>query len=205
MINLLKSLCEKFEINLTNSQLEKFNIYYNFLIEYNKNVNLTSITEKNQVATKHFLDSIIVSKYIDFKGKLIDIGTGAGFPGIPLKIIDDELNVTLLDSSIKKIKFLELLVSKLGLNVDLIHSRTELVEKKYLNSYDFSIARAVAPMKRLCKYCIPFLRNGGTFVSLKGPSYESEIDDIDSKYLKNMKIYKFSYLNNTRVIIEIKV
>ena len=202
MIDLLKSLCEQFDIFLDDSQLQKFDIYYNFLVEYNKNVNLTSITDKYGVATKHFLDSIIVSKYVNFKGKLIDIGTGAGFPGIPLKIINNDLDLTLLDSSIKKIKFLEILISKLEIDAKIIHSRTEEVEKKYLNNYDFSIARAVAPMKRLYGYCVPFLKKGGHFIALKGPSYESELSDLNEKYKINMRIYKFSYLNFSRTLIE---
>lgn len=202
MIKLLKSLCEQFDIFLNDSQLQKFDIYYRFLVEYNKNVNLTSITDKYEVATKHFLDSIIISKYINFKGKLIDIGTGAGFPGVPLKIVYDDLDVTLLDSSIKKIKFLEILVSKLNLNVKLIHSRTEEVDKKYLNAFDLSIARAVAPMKRLYGYCVPFLKKGGKFIAMKGPSCELELSYLDEKYKKNMRIHKFSYLELSRVIVE---
>ena len=202
MIELLKSLCNQFDIFLNDSQLQKFDIYYRFLVEYNKNVNLTSITDKYEVATKHFLDSIIISKYINFKGKLIDIGTGAGFPGVPLKIVHDNLDVTLLDSSIKKIKFLEILVSKLGINVKLIHSRTEEVDKKYLNAFDLSIARAVAPMKRLYGYCVPFLKKGGRFIAMKGPSCESELSDLNDKCKENMRIHKFSYLEFSRVIIE---
>ena len=204
MVDLLENLCKKNEIQINRTQLEKFECYYNFLIEYNKNVNLTSITSKEGVCIKHFLDSIIVAKFINLKGKLIDIGTGAGFPGVPLKIMDDQLDVTLLDSSKKKIRFLELLKEKLDINVKLLNFRTNEVPKEYLRSYDFSIARAVAPMFKLYDFCMPFVKSNGYFIAMKGPSYEEEINNPKFKYSKMSEVCKFSYENNTRVIIKIK-
>ncbi len=206
LIETLKVLCEKYGIYLDDSQLNKFDFYYNFLLDYNKKVNLTSITEKNDVAVKHFLDSMMVSKFIKLEGAVIDIGTGAGFPGIPLKILNDSLNITLLDSSQKKIKFLELLIGEMGLDIKLINSHTGEVPKNYLGRYDFSIARAVAPMYKLYKFCIPFVRPGGYFIAMKGPSYMNELDDPRFKYSSRCKVYEFSYDENfgKRVIIEIK-
>lgn len=206
LIETLKILCEKYDIHLDDSQLNKFDFYYNFLVDYNKKVNLTSITEKNDVAVKHFLDSMMVSKFIKLEGKVIDIGTGAGFPGIPLKILNDSLDITLLDSSQKKIKFLESLIGKMGLNVELINSHTGEVPKRYLGRYDFSIARAVAPMYKLYKFCIPFVRPCGYFIAMKGPSYINELNDPRFKHSNRCKIHEFSYDKNLgrRIIIEIK-
>ena len=206
MIETLKALCEKYDIHLDDSQLDKFDFYYHFLIDYNKKVNLTSITEKYDVAVKHFLDSMIVSKFIDLRGKIIDIGTGAGFPGVPLKILNNSLDMTLLDSSQKKIRFLELLIGKMGLDIELVNSHTGEVPKDYPGKYDFSIARAVAPMYKLCKFCIPFVKPGGFFIAMKGPSYMNEINDPRFKFSNHFEVYNFSYDDGfgERVILKIK-
>ena len=152
---------------------EKLCIYYEFLIEYNKKVNLTAITECEEVWVKHFLDSILLSKYakIPEKASLIDVGTGAGFPSVPLKLYREDISITLLDSLNKRIKFLDELCERLGIKVITVHSRAEDAAKNvlYREKFDVATARAVAAMPVLCEYCMGFVKKGGIFAALKGP------------------------------------
>ena len=196
-MNFFQQQCEKIKIELNKTQLEQFETYYNFLVDYNKKINLTSITNKDEVYIKHFLDSISVSKFSDLKGKLIDIGTGAGFPGVPLKILNPNLDVTLLESSKKKTIFLEKLSNVLGLKYEIINSRAEESSKLeiYRGKFDICISRAVASLDILTELCIPFLKVRGTFLAMKGPSLDDET--AKSKYVMvNLKckirdIFKF--------------
>lgn len=169
---------KKYGLDLTEEQYRKFDKYAEFLVEYNKNVNLTAITEPKEILVKHFIDSVLLSKYADISenSSLIDVGTGAGFPSIPLKIMRNDIKITLLDSLAKRIAFLEKLCDMLEIEAEFIHGRAEDIAKmaEYREKFDFSCARAVANLSVLSEYCIPFVKVGGYFLSMKGRG-----DDID--------------------------
>ena len=162
---------------LTPAQAEQFEKYCALLIEWNKVMNLTAIVDPEEVAVKHFADSLTLLPYLDRAGTrtLIDVGTGAGFPGIPLKILRPELEVTLLDSLEKRVRFLDTVIGELGLSgIRTIHARAEDAgrDKRLRGQFDASTARAVAPMNVLCEYCLPFVRPDGYFYAMKGPAQE---------------------------------
>ena len=169
-INYLK----KIDINIKENQINQLDMYYNLLITENQKINLTGITEYNLVYLKHFYDSLTLNKIIKLDNQtLCDIGTGAGFPGIVLKIFFPELKVTLLDSNNKKIKFLTELQEKICVdNLELINTRVENIRKERLNSYDVITARAVANMPVLTELAMPLIKNGGYFIALKGGNKE---------------------------------
>lgn len=180
-MELLKTSAEKMGIELSQNQLEKFDLYKKLLLEWNEKMNLTAITDDEGIAIKHFADSISVMPLIENKNaSLIDVGTGAGFPGIPLKIANDGFKVTLLDSLNKRITFLEEVKKELGItNLECIHSRAEdggrnadLREK-----FDYCVSRAVARLSVLSEYCMPFVAVGGHFISLKGPDAAEELTE----------------------------
>lgn len=199
-------------IELTNSQLNAFETYYDMLIERNKVMNLTAITEFDEVMDKHFLDSVYLFRSIELKAdyKLIDIGTGAGFPGIPLKIVFPELKITLLDSLNKRVGFLNDVIDELNLNdIEAIHGRAEDIarDKAYRASYDIAVSRAVANLSTLSEYCLPFVKIGGKFVSYKSGDCADEVDNAKAAIHllggKINKIDEFSYSNNSRSFIVI--
>ena len=150
------------------------------LIEKNKVMNLTSITEMNDVVMKHFVDSISIKKYIDLSGKkIIDIGTGAGFPGIPLAIVFEDAQFTLMDSLNKRIQFLNEVIEAIELkNVETVHDRAEDLARKegYREKYNYCVSRAVANMSTLLEYCIPFVKKGGKFISYKSGAVKEELE-----------------------------
>lgn len=166
---------------LNESQLLQFIKYKDLLLDWNKKVNLTSITDEKEIILKHFVDSISVSCGIDIKAgtSIIDVGTGAGFPGVPIKIVFPETNITLLDSVNKKLLFIESLINELGLkDIRCVHSRAEDGGNnvKFREMYDMCISRAVANLTVLSEYCLPFVKVGGVFISLKGPEVDEEIE-----------------------------
>ncbi len=169
-----RELFSQYGLELSESQYKKLDIYAEFLVEYNNNVNLTAITDPKEILIKHFLDSILLVRYCDIplESSLIDVGTGAGFPSVPLKIYRSDLKITLLDSLNKRIYFLEQLCDKLEIEAEFIHGRAEEFSKKaeYREKFDFSCARAVANMSLLSELCIPFVKVGGYFISMKGPT-----------------------------------
>lgn len=169
-----RELFSQYGLELSESQYKKLDIYAEFLVEYNNNVNLTAITDPKEILIKHFLDSILLVRYCDIPlgSSLIDVGTGAGFPSVPLKIYRSDLKITLLDSLNKRIYFLEQLCDKLEIEAEFIHGRAEDYSKKteYREKFDFSCARAVANMSLLSELCIPFVKVGGYFISMKGPT-----------------------------------
>ena len=174
--------CEKIGISLSEKQISQFMTYYDLLVEWNSFMNLTAITEFDEVIDKHFIDSLAICEYVDFKNgdSLIDIGTGAGFPGIPLKIVFPELRITLLDSLNKRIKFLDTVIESLGLeNVETIHGRAEDFAKQqsYREKYDFVISRAVANLATLSELCIPFAKEDKYFVSYKAEKCNEELEE----------------------------
>ena len=199
-------------IELTDSQLNAFETYYDMLIDRNKVMNLTAITEFDEVMDKHFLDSVYLFRSIKLEAdyKLIDIGTGAGFPGIPLKIVFPELKITLLDSLNKRVGFLNDVIVELNLNdIEAIHGRAEDIarNKAYRASYDIAVSRAVANLSTLSEYCLPFVKIGGKFVSYKSGDCADEVDNAKAAIHllggKINKIDEFSYSNNSRSFIVI--
>lgn len=211
IIDAIKNELVNNDINITDDIFDKLSIYYRMLIEYNEKTNLTAITEINDVYTKHFLDSILFSKLYKYGSTVCDIGTGAGFPGVVLKIIRPDLKVVLVDSLNKRVTFLQELIDRLNLsNIVAMHYRAEDIEfkEKYLNSFDYVVARAVAEMPILTEYCLPYVRVGGNFIAYKGLNYESELSRAErcirllggkTKNILNKDIY-----NNSRAIIIIE-
>ena len=167
-------------IELTEEQLEKFYLYMNILLEWNEKINLTAITNEKEIILKHFVDSLTINKYIEDSKSLIDVGTGAGFPGIPIKILRQDLKITLLDSLNKRINFLNEVIEKLDLkNIECIHGRAEEFgkNKNYREKYDFATSRAVANMSTLSEYLIPFVKVGGKVLAMKGDKAEEELEE----------------------------
>ena len=167
--------------NIDNKTAEDFYKYYLLLTEWNEKINLTAITEEDEVAVKHFLDSLKAAEGIIEDGvSVIDVGTGAGFPGLPVKIANPDIKLTLVDSLNKRINFLNEVISSLSLdNVKTIHSRAEELgqNKDHREKYGLCVSRAVANLTTLCELCLPFVKVGGSFVSLKGPKAEEEVRD----------------------------
>lgn len=166
------NLCEQNGIFLDEVMLERFDIYARLLVEWNEKMNLTAITEPREIELKHFLDSLMLIKYYDLQNvsNAMDVGAGAGFPSMPILIYKPEIEFTLLDSLNKRLTFLSAVNSELGLDAKLVHSRAEVSgqEENYREKFDLAMARAVAPMNVLSEYCIPFVKEGGAFVALKG-------------------------------------
>ena len=190
------------ELSLSEEQLRKFSLFYDLLIEKNKVMNLTSITDPDEVVTKHFIDSLsVVSVFKDISSKeysIIDVGTGGGFPGIPLKIAFPQLTITLFDSLQKRITFLQDVISELGLTkIDAIHGRAEDYGRDPLHreNYDLCVSRAVANLSTLSEYCLPFVKLGGTFISYKTDSVDEELSVAGSAIEKlgggNCRVEKY--------------
>ncbi|MBZ5199596.1 16S rRNA (guanine(527)-N(7))-methyltransferase RsmG [Planomicrobium chinense] len=175
-------------INLTPAQLDQFRIYFEELVEWNEKMNLTAITDQPSVYLKHFFDSITAAFYIDFTKplKVCDVGAGAGFPSIPLKICFPHIEVTIVDSLNKRIQFLNHLSDKLNLsNVRFIHSRAEdFGQSEHRESYDLVTARAVARLSVLAELCVPLVKNGGLFAAMKAASAPDELKDAEKALLK---------------------
>ncbi|MCR5594588.1 MAG: 16S rRNA (guanine(527)-N(7))-methyltransferase RsmG [Lachnospiraceae bacterium] len=183
--NILTNVLSQLNISLTDKQTDKFMLFYDMLIESNKVMNLTGITEFDEVVLKHFADSLSLVKIYDLSSskdiKIIDIGTGAGFPGIPLKIAYPEINITLLDSLGKRINFLNSVILKLGLNDSgsclTVNMRAEdyVKESCVRESYDLAVTRAVSDLSVICEYALPYIKTGGSFIPYKSGDVEEEI------------------------------
>lgn len=179
----LKRKASELGILLTEKQLDQFRKYYEMLIEKNKVMNLTAITEWEEVIDKHFIDSISLIKACDLSGDkyILDLGCGAGFPGIPLKIAFPNLKIVLLDSLNKRILFLKEVIEELGLSdIEALHGRAEDYARKpeYREKFDYCVSRAVANLTTLSEYCIPYVKEGGSFISYKSGKVKEEVKEV---------------------------
>ncbi len=200
-------LLQEIDIDINSNQLKQFEKYFELLVLWNEKINLTAITDKREVYIKHFYDSLCLVKGIKFSNQtLLDVGSGAGFPSIPLKIIFPELKITVIDSLNKRITFLKDLIDNLGIDIELIHGRVEEYKRK--NSFDIVTARAVANLRMLAELCVPFVKKEGVFISLKGPKYEDELKTCTNAFkilkVSISEINKYKIDNNQRVIIILK-
>ena len=179
-------VCEKFGLTLDHAAIDRLNTYGNMLVEWNEKMNLTAITEPEEVLYKHFLDCLLFFKNVQVpqNAKLIDVGTGAGFPGMVLKIARPDIELTLMDGLNKRLTFLNAVLEALNLTAKTVHMRAEDGGKisAYREKYDIACARAVANLPVLCEYCIPFVKVGGRFVAMKGSSAKEELDAATNAY-----------------------
>jgi 16S rRNA (guanine527-N7)-methyltransferase len=166
----------KIDVQINEEQVEKFYNYMNLLLEWNEKINLTAITEPKEIILKHFIESITIQKYINKNDKIVDVGTGAGFPGIPLNIIKDSAKYTLVDSLNKRIKFLDEVINEIELkNMNTVHARIEDFAKENRENYDIAMSRAVAALNILLEYLLPLVKVGGTCICMKGSNVKEEI------------------------------
>lgn len=200
---------------ISEKQEENLAIYSDLLVEWNKKMNLTAVTEPAEISVKHFLDSIAPVIVIppEKDKKVIDVGTGAGFPGMPIKIIREDLHFTFMDSLNKRINFLKEVSENINIdNAEFVHSRAEDAgkDKKYREKYDYAVSRAVAPLKILSEYCIPFLKKGGIFMAFKSFDIDDEISYSKSMIgnlggqIKDIKEIKIPYSDIIRKIVIIE-
>ncbi|WP_432406055.1 16S rRNA (guanine(527)-N(7))-methyltransferase RsmG [Wukongibacter sp. M2B1] len=180
--DILRQGGQELGLDIDDRMIDRFTKYKNLLIEWNKKINLTGITDEREIMIKHFLDSLacMLTGVVRNDSKIIDVGTGAGFPGIPLKVFNENLNLTLLDSLNKRIKYLETVCNELELSqVEFLHGRAEDYgrDEEYREKYDIAVARAVAELAVLCEYCLPFVKVNGYFIALKGPKAQEEIEN----------------------------
>ena len=176
----LKDTMKKINIEITDKQVNYFYNYMNLLLEWNEKINLTAITEENDIILKHFVDCGTILKYIKDNSSIIDIGTGAGFPGIPLKILNNSLKITLMDSLNKRIIFLNNVIEELKLsNIEAIHARAEELarNRNYREKFDIVTSRAVANLSTLSEYMLPFVKKNGIAISMKGSNIDEELNN----------------------------
>lgn len=196
---LVKSAAE-FDVEITDLIADKFDIYARELVSYNEKVNLTAITDPDEIVIKHFADSLAFFKYSGVKSgnSVADVGCGAGFPGVPILIAGDKLEVTLFDAVNKKLDFIRYVLSQLGLDASVIHIRAEDAGRKpeYREKFDFVTARAVAQLRVLSEFCIPLVKVGGSFVSMKGDiSEEEKVNGIAAFKKLNSELYDDIHYN----------
>ena len=179
--DLLQNYIKDYKITLTENQYEQFQKYFELLAEWNEKMNLTAITDESGVALKHFADSLSLLKFVDIpqNSSLADVGTGAGFPGVVLKIARPDIKLTLIDSLNKRLVFLGEVCAQLGIEAELIHSRAEdgARDEKLRESFDFAVSRAVARMNVLSEYCLPYVKVGGAFCAMKGAQANEEFKE----------------------------
>lgn len=193
----LRELVRKINIDLNDEMIDKFFLYKKLLLEWNEKINLTAITDDKEILIKHFIDSLTIEKYIPQNAKIIDIGTGAGFPGIPLKIVRPDIEVVLLDSLNKRINFLNEVIKECRLeNITAVHGRAEEIGNKpeYREKFDISTARAVANISTLSELCTPFLKIGGFFVCMKADAEQEIKNAKNALEILGMKEEKVEYI-----------
>lgn len=210
-IEFIISEFQKCNIELSQDKADKLLKLYEFLVEYNQNVNLTAITDFEEVVVKHFIDSVLPFSMIDIKenNSFIDVGTGAGFPSIPLMIVRPDLKGTLLEALNKRCVFLEKACELTGVDAKVVHSRAEDYAKEKREAFDFATARAVAAMPVLCEYCIPYVKTGGRFIALKSVNEDETLCEKAVKVLggkiAEIKDYTITNGDNRRLFIIDKV
>ena len=186
--DLLREKAEMFHVKLDETALERFDIYGKLLVEWNEKINLTAITDPEGVTIKHFLDSLTIFSYVDIpKGaKVIDVGTGAGFPGLAMLIARPDLDITLMDSTKKRLMVIENILENIGLSANVVHSRAEDAgqNKAFREQYDFSTARAVTNLRDLAEYCLPFVKVGGFVLAMKGTAAKEELAECGNAIKK---------------------
>lgn len=198
-------------IEISTQQAEKYLVLYDFMVEYNKNVNLTAITDFEDVVMKHFVDSVLPFSKLEIgkNDSFIDVGTGAGFPSLPLLIYRSDLKATLCDSLGKRCVYLEKVCDKLEIKAEIIHARSEELGRKRREYYDFSTARAVAAMPVLMEYCLPFVKTGGRFIALKSVNEDIAAAESAAKILGGEKPqitdYKLPNGDDRRLVITKKI
>lgn len=177
----LKQKSKTMGFEMSEEQLQKFDLYAKLLVEWNEKINLTAIIKPEEITIKHFIDSIMLLNHLpkEKQFSLIDIGAGAGFPSIPCKMLNEKINLTLFDSLNKRVNFLELLSNELEIDVICKHARAEEVahELEFREKYEFATARAVANLRDLCEYCLPYVKVSGKFIALKGYDIEEELEE----------------------------
>jgi len=200
-------------MNIDDVSAKKFVIYMELLREWNERMNLTAITDEEGILVKHFFDSCSISDFVGNNSKIIDVGTGAGFPGLPLKIVNDSLNLTLVDSLNKRINFLNEVKNRLGLkDVETVHGRAEDVgiDNKYREKYDFAVSRAVAELRILVEYLLPLVKVGGKVIAMKGPNVDEEVENAKKAIkllggeIEKIESFKLGDTDNERTVIIIK-
>lgn len=210
---ILKQCFDKQGIAYTDKQISDFELYFKLLVEWNEKMNLTAITDEMGVAVKHFTDSVSVLQKVNIKpeASVIDVGTGAGFPGIPIKIMRPDIKLTLLDSLNKRLIFLNEVCTELNIDAVTVHSRAEdgARNAQYRENFDYSVSRAVASMNVLAEYCLPYVKCGGSFISMKGYDCDAELD-LAKNALKTLggkivSVNKFNLPDDSgRAVIEVK-
>lgn len=199
--NIFKNECTKNNINIVEENIKLFYDYMKYLLNWNEKINLTAIKDEKEFIVKHFIDSLTISEFLGDNKRIIDVGTGGGFPGIPLKLLNDSLNISLIDSVNKKIMVLKDIINKMNLeNVEALHTRAEDLaqNKDYRECFDVAVSRAVSNMNTLVEYLLPFVKIGGYVICMKGPGYEEELNssknaiDVLGGSIENIKEIKIS-------------
>lgn len=169
----MEKLVEQYDLTIDSNAVSRFDVFSALLVSWNEKMNLTAITEPDEIVIKHFIDCLMILKYVDIEkgAKCVDVGCGAGFPGLPLLIASPGIEMTFNDALKKRLGFIEKVLKKCGLDAKLVHQRAEVLGKdeEYRETFDYATARAVAPMNVLCEYCLPLIKVGGRFIAMKGP------------------------------------
>ena len=212
-IRKMQEKLNKIDLNISERQMDEFYLYMKLLIEWNEKINLTAIIEPNEIILKHFVDCATILPLVGENRKVLDMGTGAGFPGIPLKILKKEIDITLVDSLNKRIQYLDEVINELKLeDIHTIHSRAEDLarNKIYREKFDVVVSRAVANLSTLLEYTLPFVRVGGQCICMKGPNVEEEITNAEKALnilggtIKNTISLTLPDSDNQRTIIVIE-
>lgn len=210
---LLNKYLTEYDITVDEKACDRLDKFAELLVEWNEKMNLTAITEPEDIVVKHFVDCLMLFKYVDFQDgqTLIDVGTGAGFPAMPVLIGKPQLNVTFLDSLNKRLNFINEVLSQNELSAEIVHNRAEVLskDKDYREAFDYATARAVAPMNVLCEYCLPYVKVGGMFVAMKGPdddvtSSMDAIKELGGEIVDNVS-YKLPNGDSRKIIIVKKI